>query len=936
MKVSRRFFLLGASTLALSKAEAKFPRGAYGSANTNRVTLNAVTGYLNLVKGFGFVPDPLNADANGYPVTVPTSNMLANTSMPGGYFGEYVWKWTGQGSMQIVGSPPLIVSAGGTAIVELGTSSGVTVGGNTTVLSQTAPRITFAFGVNIQSITNSAVSNGAGGTKIRIGTSSGYAANLATGNILNVQGVTTQTNALGTWTITKIDAQTFDLDSSTWSAGQGVGGVQGRAIVQAANLSIYITTSGTFSGFSDLVWCRTADEASITSGLLVDNVLIDQYRYLLNPNGIAAPDAWLRFMDLIGVQSSFECDFSQRIPASYISYNATSNMRPGYLTTSPSGAITNSGGDAYTCANPTSSSGSYVDGEIVQGILSATNTGGNPTLNVGARGAKPIFGYTGLEHNIFRISAAPASAGLNMVFTFSATWLNGGTPYVFTYTTVSGDMASVGALNGSLVNAMNADAVLATAGGIRFGNSGQVAAWPRTAQAGRLTVTYTSGPAICTVIRIDPSSMPAAGRVTFVYNYLADGWIYREGGMTCSVPLEYILEACNRTGANCWWTWGLTKGAWVTAVAAYFRDNLNPGLKFGMEVANEVWNFGARPASLYNALGFALGWPDGSTTAVLSYTGLRTIQYAALSKAAWTTTRSAATHYVFQMGASFDTTAGSNFDTRQMKGSFLNASTYPIYGAYGGLNGSGSAPSYDTSPNRPVDITTATGCAPYWMSPWWSNSASEISGTALVNAPWLQASKDFTNGSTATAYAALVSMFDGTTVRSVGKIQYNFADWITNVFTPQEGLCSQYDYGRGALGLSPLGILNYECGPQWSFGANSVTGVNSVNATDIAALATQMTNLGWNVSAYTVSGTDDKTEAATQAFTMAQAWKYTSSYKNMIIQHVYQAQKTVSGSHREFKPAQYGYTVSMWGLFPASYGEGNQYSSYDAIHEFNL
>ena len=51
--------------------------------------------------------------------------------------------------------------------------------------------------------------------------------------------------------------------------------------------------------------------------------------------------------------------------------------------------------------------------------------------------------------------------------------------------------------------------------------------------------------------------------------------------------------------------------------------------------------------------------------------------------------------------------------------------------------------------------------------------------------------------------------------------------------------------------------MHYEGGPQWATGNNYVSGVNSVNSTDINALAAQMTALGWNVSAYTVSGTNN-------------------------------------------------------------------------------
>src|SRR6266550_2264350 len=83
------------------------------SQNGNRVTINAPLAYMNLAKGFSLDVDPANASSDGYPVATPSFDLLARSSpsMPGQYFGEFVWKWTGQGSMKITSSPPMIVSS---------------------------------------------------------------------------------------------------------------------------------------------------------------------------------------------------------------------------------------------------------------------------------------------------------------------------------------------------------------------------------------------------------------------------------------------------------------------------------------------------------------------------------------------------------------------------------------------------------------------------------------------------------------------------------------------------------------------------------------------------------------------------------------------------------------------------------------------------------
>ena len=923
--LTRRALLAGTTALTLAGAEPcrAWIHGGIPT-NNNRVTINAPAGYLNIAKTFAFNIDPTNQSSDGYPVTTPSSSWTAGSSpsMPAGYYGSFVWKFSGQGSMQVFGS--VVVTSGGTSIVGLGTNTG-DASGNVTILSQTNPRVVFAFGWNIQAISQGA-SNGSGGNFIRISTKTGYFANGgATGLVVNITGANTNTGANGTWTVTQIDNQTFDLQGTVYTNAQA--SAAGTAIYVGTALSIFMLGSGTFSSMSNLVWCKAGDETAITNGQIIDNTLLSQLQALM---GGSSPSTygWLRFMDLSGVQANYEGDFSQRMPSTYLCYTAQ-RWCSGYWT----GAITNSS-DAYTCSDPsvsTWSGSAYIDNAIVQGAISATNTGGTPTLNVGGHGAKPIVN-TGANPIIFSISAPPASSGLTMQWHFSATWLNGGTTYTFSYTTVSGDTASIAALNASLEVAFSADTTLSGAG-IQFTNSAQVVANPRTAQAGRLTVTYTSGPAICTMTTIPPSTI--TGNSTFIYNLLLDAWIYfGNNGLTQSVPFEAIADYCNRVGAHCWYNWGVTKSAFITAVTNFFATNLNTGLKLGTETGNEVWNSGAFPFEQWNNFGMALGFAVAGDAAVFSYTALRTIQYAALSKAAWAAaSRPANTHYIFQMNQTGEATSG-NFDTWQLKGTALNASSNTIYATYGGLNG-GSAPSYTATGSRPVDITTAIGCAPYWGSPWWGGSASLITGTVTVNAPWLQAALNYANGSTATAFTSLVNQFNGTTLRSSGSdVGLSLATYYggsSGVFKLEEAIAAEYDTYRAGAGLGHLGIIHYEAGPQWATGAQFNNGVNSVNSGDISALAGQMTALSWNVSAYTVSGTNNTTEMATMVITMQQAWKYDPSYAVLIETYYYQAFKTVSGANREAKPAQYGYAASQWCLFPVTYPAGNQYENYNAI-----
>lgn len=940
------------AALVLDPAGAAEP-GPAAPTNDGRVTINAPSGYLNLVKGsFAFVPDPSNMDANGYPVRTPAVGIGANPDMPVGYFGEYVWKWSGTGTMRIGASPPMMISAntsagGGQAIFGFG-GIGEFAGGDTYIggmrnLGVDSPRLQFLFGVSIQSITN----NGTG--LIRIGTRPGFTANMTTGMTVNISGASDNTNVNGTWTIT-VGAGFFDLQGSTFANSAAAGG---KAVIQATNLSILIMPTGKFSGFSDLVWCKAADEAAIASGQIWDTTLVSQLKSLLNPHNEAVANAWLRFMDYSGAQQAQEYDFSQRIPLSYLTYGSAQYFRPGYWV----GPVTADGNDHYTSSAPASSvwnGSAYIDGAIVQGNVNAANVGSNPDLAVGGHPAKPVYSFfNGQPAYRYEASAPAAAAGLPMVFTFSAPWINGGAPYSVTYQTTTrgphgSDTASASALSLNIASAFQADPVLVAAG-LQYGNP-SIGIYPRTAQAGRLSMVYSSGPAVIHLYALDPGTINA-GRGSFVYNYLLDGWIYRPGGVVMAAPIEGAAQLCNLVGAHCWWNWGSVTGAVASHVTANFAANLNPGLKFGMETGNEVWNFAAYPAATWSTQGSLLGFPIGSSAAVYSFTALRTIQYAALSKAAWTAAgRAALDHYVMQPSATYDVATNGNFDRAQLKGVYLNRTggkvdgiaANPIYAAHGGLAGSGAVSAdYNISPNRPVDITRAIGSAPYWSSHWWGNGGSiadagSVVGTAAENAPWLQAAKDYAAGNISAAFASLVSQFNGTTRRRSGNSGgLNFLDAKNKIWIPGEICAAQYDAGRPALGLPPLAMLDYEDGPSWGIGANGINGVNSVNSGDVAALANRMTALGWNVGAYTRSGADDKTEMATMTLAMAQAWKFDASYKDMIKTYAYQARKDASPG-REVHSAQFGYSgPSQWSLFPGNYGSNTPYSSYDAIREFN-
>lgn len=555
---------------------------------------------------------------------------------------------------------------------------------------------------------------------------------------------------------------------------------------------------------------------------------------------------------------------------------------------------------------------------------------------------------------------------VNVVFTRGD--LPGGA-YTLPYTVQSSDTSMQSVAN-SIGVAINADATL-SAHGIRYYQFGLPANAFGVTQANQGTApnngqqwdAYTGGGLTLSVSKASGTGTYSAvlyasnTPVTLIYNYLMGGFLCFRGGYLNSAPYEYLADLCNRTGCHLWYNWGTNSASLVTAITNFFAANLNAGLKFGTETGNEVWNSGANPYGQWIAFGIALGTNNFPQ---YSYTSLRTAQYAALSTAAWTGAgRAAGDHYIFSMSAEFDNNVGNGFDTYQLQGTQLNNS---LVSSYGGLGGGTTSLNFNAFPNRAVDWTTHIGLAPYWGSPWWGGTPGTVGGnvgTPDNNSVFLQAALDYANTLTATAFTSLANQFNGTTTRPNGSwsgIPLNSSvsgstQPFNVVFAAQNTLAANYD-GTRKSGYGPIGIMHYEGGPNFGLASNGNNGLNSPSnqvasfvTADVTALANQMIALGWNVSAYTKSTTDNKTEMAQMVLQLIQGWKFdvdvngnaanTGSYKNMIKTNYYAALKSATTGGRDCHPAQYGYGASMWGLWPGVYGAGSHYANYDAIHEWN-
>lgn len=399
--------------------------------------MNAILAPINLAKSFTFNTDPASQNSDCYPTTNITANAGSQGSFVTGY-NKLVWKYNGACTMSANASSAIIYT-GGSFFAGLSNNcvaNAFTIANTNSVVN---PRVVFKWGSLISSC------SGGNGTPVTINLVNSPTVSVG----MNVQigvGVSASLangpNSDGSWTIASGSGSAWVLANSSTVVNPtvtGTGGpdVQSELCYSNSSVAISIISSGTISGFGNLVICTLANEPLNDAGKLVDPLYIAQLQ--------ALNVRWLRMMDISGVQGNYESDFTTaRIKSSFISWPATIT-NPNYWV----GTLHNAGSDAYTCSAPSlTSTGAYKHGETVSGNWDATNSTGYPTININGRGAKQII-PTGVGSFQLLMPNAAASGNQSMAYTFTATWLNGGTPYVFTYLTQTVATVTGAANNGS-------------------------------------------------------------------------------------------------------------------------------------------------------------------------------------------------------------------------------------------------------------------------------------------------------------------------------------------------------------------------------------------------------------------------------------------------------------------------------------------------------
>lgn len=441
---------------------------------------------------------------------------------------------------------------------------------------------------------------------------------------------------------------------------------------------------------------------------------------------------------------------------------------------------------------------------------------------------------------------------------FSNAYVSGGTvtpPF-------GDDTVSAGNLMANMSSWFNQSA-RPTNGYVNF-RSGAV--YTLTQQKGALTISYSGTPTstLRTLPVLDGDGNPYFGTgtrtCTFIYNYILDAWLVRIGGLIQSVPFEYYAELANDCNASIYHNWPiLSSGRMVTSVTNFFRLNLNPGLRFGTEVGNEMWNFGLEPWAYAVSLGYHLGLGEAAkydNGASYSYTAARTLQFADLSIAEWTISRPRKDHYILAMSAQWD--IGST-DQYMLGGQFMNDPTYLAYGGLDGTAGSTNAASdYSAEANSLGSKIDGFGIAPYYGSSYLAGdtggsgfNTNTLGGTVLQNAPLFVAANKYRDANTSGAYDDLYTQLYSTSGAPAFGI--NLYGTYKNGNNQQvERILRRWDKYRIAAQGLPIAVLHYEGGPQFGLG-NINNGTNSPTI-DIPAvsnrLANNIVNSSWDISTY--------------------------------------------------------------------------------------
>lgn len=1000
VKLSRRDFLLGTvSALALHVADARVLRGSPTASviGGSSVVVNAGQGqfaFLNIAKNFAPTSTqaawPGTLDANQYPGTGFTGNLTNSQTnvAESTYYGHYLVYWSGSSGFQFTGLPAIVYSGGAYVFgITPSTSGSVpnnfgmsTSNGSPTAGPGVSNPVEFAFGFLLTAV-------GTNGGLLQFTTqNSNDLVNTATGAQVSLNNLTYSGGAFpfgpnsdGSWTITSDGANHLTLQGSgalsaaNVSLAAGGAGTQTEAVLSVASVSWQVFSTTT--GWTNLVWCKKADNAAILAGQYVSPTFVNTFKGL--------KPAFIRVMDMSSVQNIAGAQYAQRVTPSTMSW-AGNNPLPYW-----GGTLSNTS-DAFTCSNPTASpaSGAYIDGEVVcaQVGASAANTTQKPTLNVGGRGAAPIYTSAISQLNCTFGGPVPPT-GTVISFVFSA---NGGltSPFTYHYTTSTSVSGPGGVLDNSFANiAIN---IRADINANTRGNSGALITAGLTCFnptiAGSLmafvynpNVNSSGAPSLGAGMTITGSDNASSGTYTFgfvpvsymansaycalTYNALIQGWVTtvgntNGGGVRSGPPIEFYTDLCAKVGAGMWLNVGIIDQPTTIYSTVLQIAQASPAVNLNIEFGNETWNYGESSALPCQTLGAALGLVAGSGQDLHGFVGLRVIQMAQQAVQAWSDAgRSRSQLKVLNAYQFVDMNTAGTTPTclYRMLGQVLNASgtgTNAFLKAFGGPANGTSTPTaittnYSVAPNRPVDWSDDISPAPYWMggqlNAYGPQGHLNTSGlTATDYSPLLTASNNYVNGTTLQKAAALDFLYSTSTLTGT---MYDAASFASDAYSLKLFALGSSDPAAGYWGVGTFvaSLDSSRAGTGTSGGAQAKCGVICyeggdangpvANAGDLPNLIADLTTLGDNSTSF--GGTGNPTTDATNIAILYEAFRNDARYGALVTRYLTEARAAFrSGGTRDAMPAWFGFEgPGDFSLYPGSLLT-TPYQSYGAIGAF--
>jgi hypothetical protein len=674
---------------------------------------------------------PLAFDVYGYPNNASicggclTGSPLASAALPASYgSGNWVLEFPGTGNISLqqnVNTLTLACSVGSTCgcYNGLGGCSGCTFSGSNAELTGTNCRVVFSFNSGTPSgrgffFLNTATYSGMGGMSgpvILARASAPYAndepallAAGANGIVFNIDFLTfMQSLNLRTLRYLDLAGANFGnvsqysyrppLATMTWLGGASypqtatLGGAQNGAVscscsggTDSYTASAYADepASLTFTGsITGSVWTVTATSGSIPVGqeILGSGVTTGTYVLPYGTNGTTGT----------GGLGTYALNKSQSV-----------------------------GSESMTSG--------YVDKEQAWGILCSTcaNTGSVPTLAIGGRASKLLAINNG----------AAGSSNINGGHVSTLGTITGGTLYTTgSYSNVAASCVSCASGSpGSLtlnITVAGGAVTVATVGN----NSGSALTVGDVVTVANSLIGGT-GSGFSVPITLVSGTFGNTSIHIFTYDANLNVMISAGGNINAGLPVEIYNATCNVLIVNCWWqsNFFMTDAA-ITSYGSYFKSNLDPGLEFKYEYANEEWN-AIFPVNHYAALSAtALGLDTNDSD---DWYCMKVRKNVGDDLAPLWAGSNPQTSSVFS-GLHMEQWTNISDVTGRLLCSRINSTSNPNY----------TGPNYSTVGQRAYDVVKSIGYAAYIVGDCFGTNGTNYSGVCL---PMVNAALDYNSG----------------------------------------------------------------------------------------------------------------------------------------------------------------------------------------------